>query len=347
MDQGASADLRWRVRLDPPPLNAFNLQVSVDQERQTLAWRDDWNPGPFVHLHDAATGVELGRVVCAALQITATASGFVLLDHGWRVDALLPPRLLVLTRVGDGVELLRYGVAPETSQIGAAPDGDRMILFRPGRCELRRRSETGSVRTWDWYQAGVDWEAGCVWGADDHDVSLEALDGSWSRRLEITDRFPRVASVGCGVLRLGYHGIRLFRPRGSLLTLLRPTSQPIWAVSAGDGGGAASVILGWKPRRFEIDLDAGRVLEEPADIGRVERLTSRVHYPIWHPRKELLAFRRREGRIDVLTTDGTPVTWLRVGGWPRAWFVSDDSLLVARGTAPEVYLERWQLNLSR
>ena len=39
------------------------------------------------------------------------------------------------------------------------------------------------------------------------------------------------------------------------------------------------------------------------------------------------------------------MTWLRVGGWPVAWFGGEHSLLVATGEAPEVFLERWKLNV--
>ena len=255
------------------------MRVAVDEERRAIAWRAEWEAGPFVHLHDAATGGELGRVVCASHEITPTAAGLVLLDQGWRVDGECPPRLLVVTRVGMAVQVLEQGVAPDTSLIGVAPDGDRMILSRPGRCELRRRSEEGSLRTWDWYSPGVDWEAGCVWGTEGREVSLEALDGSWSRRLQTARWSTPVGSVGSGILRLGYHGVRLFRPRGPLLTVLRPTSQPIWALSAGEGGRSVCAVLGWKPQRFEIDLDAGHVLAAPAGIERAERLTSRCTSP--------------------------------------------------------------------
>jgi hypothetical protein len=346
MDERPSVDLQWRVPLDPPPAYNVGLQVAIDHERQTMAWRAGWEEGPFVHLHDLATGSELGRVVCAPLEITATASGFVLLDHGWRPGAgeHLPLRVLVIAGLGDAVEVVDdIAVAPETHLTGVAPDGDRMLLFRQGRCELRRRSGSRADRVWNLWGSGVDWEGGCVWGTGTAEVSLSALDGSWSRRLEDTSSFPNVTSVGCGVLRLGFHGIVLFRPRGPLLTLLRPTSRWIADVSVGDGGRTVRSVLGWASRRFEVDLDAGRVLRQPRDIERRARLTPRVHSPVWHPAKDLVALRRREDRIDVMTTDGTPVTWLRSGGWPVGWLPGDDSLLITNGTSPDIFLERWRL----
>ena len=108
MDARPSVDLQWRVPLDPPPAYTFGMHVAIDHERQTMAWRAGWEEGPFAHLHDLATGNELGRVVCAPLKITATASGFVLLDQGWRSrdGERLPLRVLVIARMGDAVEIV-------------------------------------------------------------------------------------------------------------------------------------------------------------------------------------------------------------------------------------------------
>ena len=125
--------------------------------------------------------------------------------------------------------------------------------------------------------------------------------------------------------------------------MLRPTSRWISDVSVGHGGTIVRAVFGWTSQQFEVDLDAGRVLRQPRDIERQARLTPRVLRPVWLPAKDLVAFRRREDRIDVLTTEGTPVTWLRSGGWPVAWLPGDDSLLVTNGTPPDVFLERWRL----
>ena len=136
---------------------------------------------------------------------------------------------------------------------------------------------------------------------------------------------------------------RPLQATGSALTVLGPTSRWISDVSVGDGGRTGRAVLGWASRQFEVDLDGGGVLHQPRDIERRARLTPRVRMPVWHPAKDLVAFRRREERIDVLRTDGTPVTWLRSGGWPVAWLPGDDSLLVINGTPPDVFLERWRL----
>src|SRR4029450_4995505 len=93
-------------------------EVVVDRTGRSLAWRDDWEPGPFIHVVDAATGHELHRVTCAAHELVPFYDGFLALDRGWRPDRRdddrLASRLIHLTVGGGADQPLAPLSAPQT-----------------------------------------------------------------------------------------------------------------------------------------------------------------------------------------------------------------------------------------
>ncbi len=236
-----TAALVWRVPLPSAPAHEEGGTAAVDGAGRTIAWSGDWEAGPWVYLVDAPTGTVLHREECATTELFATGDGFVTLDEGWRPDGRAGKRLMTFRRTDAGLFVDRRSVPTGSSLIGVAPQGDRVIArSRGGRLELLSWPDAATLGGWGWrwHSTGVDWAAGCVWGMPgDQGLSFAALDGSWTSTLDLRPAWHQnVEGVGDGVLRLGRWGIRLFRPRGRVLTVLPPTSQWLRWVNVTDGG---------------------------------------------------------------------------------------------------------------
>jgi hypothetical protein len=317
----------------------------VAPDERTIAWWGEWEPGPFVQVVDVATGRELHREICAALNVWAAGSGFFTLDQGWRRGGQrLDMRLVAMLRDGDRVDVRSSEVAESTSLLGVAPAGDRIALFAGGRTELLTWPDRRVEMAWQGYSAGVDWEAGYRWAlsSDGRLLQLAALDGSWTRSLQVARRWYAVSSVGDGVLRAGSHGVRLFRPRGPVVTVLPPTSRTLWDVSVAGGGRSVRMVLGGKVRVFRVDLDEGRVLEAPADALHLARSPRYLPWhPVWHPTSDLVALIRRWPRTAVWSAGSGFACRLPDGSLPHAWLPARDALLASRWDGAATHLELW------
>jgi hypothetical protein len=337
----------WRATVEP---ESRLREVVVDRTGRSLAWRDDWEPGPFIHVVDAATGHELHRVTCAAHELVPFYDGFLALDRGWRPDRRdddrLASRLIHLTVGGDQTELIEHLMPPKTQLVGADPGGGRTLLYREDRTVLRSWPEGSELAEWVGFQAGVDWASGCRWSRPRHPgpFVVSALDGSWERPLVGSEDTYWLRRVGDGVLRLSWHGVRVLAPRGDPLTVLAPTSR-VFRYLQVDAGRTVKILLGGRPRRFTVDLDTPQVLEAPADAPHLVRSTVRPRFPpVWHPSDDLVALGDRRGRSLVMTTTGEPVCRLPDGSRPLTWFPGDRSLAVAAGLPHATFLERWRLS---
>jgi hypothetical protein len=337
------------------------VRVAIHGAGRTLAWSADWESGPFVHVIDAVTGHELHRETCATIEVHATRSGFLAMDHGWRQqgagDERMPWRLVLLGPRGGHTDVEVRDVVPDTNLVGVEPAGDRLLLFHQGRNVLCSWVDATPLAAWDGqYSPGVDWIGGYRWGRRQHTEPfvVSALDGSWEWALPGSERSSPLDPVGDGVARLGRHGVRLVAPRGDLLTVLTPTSRPLYRVHVGppDGTGHRWVhlVLGGRPRRFCVDLGAPRVVDGPSDAARLARVTARFGaLPVWHPTEELVALDRRRHRTMIMTTAGEPVCRLPERSVPLAWFPGDRSVLVASSDAPggtptpTTHLARWRV----
>jgi hypothetical protein len=319
----------------------------VAPDERTIAWWGEWEPGPFVQVVDVASGRELHREVCAALNVWAAGSGFFTLDQGWRPGGRrLGIRLVAMVRDGDRVDVSSSEVAGRTSLLGVAPTGDRLALFTDGRSELVTWPDRRLQMAWQGYSAGVDWDAGCVWAlpSGGRRLQLAALDGSWTHELPVARSRHTVRSVGDGVLRTGFHGVRLFRPRGPVVTVLPPTSRTLWDVSVAGGGRSVRMVLGGKVRVFRVDLDEGRVLEAPADTLHLARSPRYLPWhPVWHPTSDLVALIRRWPRTAVWSATGGFVCRLPDGAIPHAWLADGARLLVSRAHGGTGHLELWSV----
>jgi hypothetical protein len=340
--------LIWRS--PPSPHSDAPVSVAVDRAECTIAWWAGWESGPLVHFVDAATGIPLGSEPCAALQLVPAGNGFITVDHGWRRRRRASPQLVAFDRRDqrdDPISVTRQPLPGGGSLVGAAPEGDRLLAFHSGRSELRRWPELDLLDAWHWYVPGVDWEAGCVWGVDGHELQLSALDRSWARSIPYLHSWW-VHRAGDGVLRTGYHGIRLLRPRGPLLTVVPPTSRVLWHVSVTGGGRVVRAVLGDKPRRFLVDLDAARVVDAPRDAQTLARAPNRFlpTGPVWHPDPavDAVALTRRWPRAAVWAA-GHFLCRLPDGSSPHAWLAGGTSLLTSRRDGTTALLELWRLSL--
>jgi hypothetical protein len=322
----------------------------VDGGQRIIACVGDWESGPLVLFVDAATGNHLHGEDCAALEVFPADNGFIVKDEGWRGRHRGSPALFAFQRRGDRVKILRQAApgGADLQLVGAGPTGDRLVIFHHGQTELWRWPELDLLDTWRWYAPGVDWAAGCVWGTlDDRELSLSALDRSWARSIPGRPFVGQVRSAGGGVLRASYRGARLFRPRGPSLSVLPPTSRVLWHISVSGGGRVVRVVLGGKPRRFVVDLDAPRVLEAPADAQILAR--SRYHLPaapVWHPDPALdaVALVRRWPRTAVWHAGGF-LCRLPDGSTPHAWLAGGTALLTSRREHDATLLELWGIPL--
>jgi hypothetical protein len=154
----------------------------------------------------------------------------------------------------------------------------------------------------------------------------------------------RVHAVGDGVLRTGYHGIRLFRPRGPILTVLPPTSRCLRDVSVVDGGQIVRTVLGGKLRVFRVDLDTPRVVDAPGDAAYLARAREFLGQPLaWHPTVDLVALVRRWPRTAVWSTAEGFLCRLPDGSRPHVWLGMGSTLLTSRRDGSAMYLELWSL----
>jgi hypothetical protein len=217
------------------------------------------------------------------------------------------------------------------------------MLFADGRAELRSWTAHDPLAAWQWYAPGVDWEAECAWGVrSGRLLVISALDGSWARSIPSTWAW-RVHGVGAGVLRTGVHGVRIFRPRTAVVTVLPPTSRLLTDVSVAGGGEVVRTVLDGKPRSFRVDLRTARVLDAPGDAPHLARGTRRLARPaVWHPTSDLVALIRRWPRAAVWTASGRFVCRLADGSIPRAWLGARDALLTVRSEGAATYLELWR-----
>jgi hypothetical protein len=321
------------------------MTVRVTSDGRTIAWRGDWESGPYVHLVDTATGRELHREVSAtADDLYPAGTGFIGLDHGWRPGGDVDRRLVAFVRRDDQIDVTERDVMPKGWLFGVAPAGDMVALFSEGRAALRSWPDLRLLDTWGGYQAGVDFQAGYGWATADGVLRLAALDGSWTRSMPVPDWSWRIQSVGDGVLRTGFRGIRLFRPQGAILTVLPPTSRCLWDVSVAGGGQIVRTILGGKVRMFRVDLDTPRVVDAPDDVAYLARAPDHPHRPhAWHPTADLVALVRRWPRTAVWSAAEGFLCRLPDSSRPHAWLGAGNRLLTSRHDGSALYLEQWSI----
>jgi hypothetical protein len=339
-----TAELMWRMPLQPAPTRGNQLSATATADGRTIAWWSDWESGPMVHLVDATTGRELHRELCAATSdVHPAGTGFIAFDHGWRPGATAQRRLVALLRRDDRIDVTAHEVAPRTWMVGAGPEGDQVVLFADGVSALHSWPDMRLRTTWEGYAAGVDFHAGYVWATQDNELRLAALDGSWTRSMPAA-RWWRVDAVGDGVVRTGPHGIRLFRPQGPILTVLPPTSRCLWDVSVTGGGQVVRAVLGGKLRLFRIDLDTPRVIDAPDDAAYLARAPEFTGRPLaWHPTTDLVALVRRWPRTAVWSAAEGFLCRLPDGSRPHLWLGTGRTLLTSRHDGSTTYLERWSL----
>jgi hypothetical protein len=340
------AELVWSASIEPARPYPHAIRVTVDRAGRSLAWYAGWESGPHIHVVDTATGNEWHRVTCAATRVLAAGSGFFAVDHGWRPDRRgtdrEPLRLLCLVPGAGRAGEAWLELAPATSLLGVEPAGDRLLLFGEGHTLLCTWPDSIELAAWDGYETGVDWASACLWRrrrqAEPYVIS--ALDGSWERPVAGSERSWPLERVGDGVLRLGWHGIRLLAPHGDPLTVVAPTARSIYTLQV-IGRRTVNVVLGGRPRRFTVDLDTPRVVAAPPDAHHLVRLTTEPREPpVWHPTAELVALGHRRGRTLVMTTTGVPVCRLPDRSIPLAWLPQDHSLILATAS---LRLERWHV----
>jgi hypothetical protein len=349
-DRDRILDLTWSAVLKEAEVRTIHMAISGD----TVAWWSQHPARPAVlHFVDLATGVELHREPCFPSKLSPTGRGFIGLDTGWKSAGCEPARpemLVAYTRFGDRIVVERRPVPSQTRLIGVHPREDWILLDSPRGPELqswsdqrllaRPRPQLGEPQ--------VDWDGGYLWGhTENGQLRLDALDGSWSDVI----KFPTwgiVRTVGCGVLRFGYHGLRLYRPRRSQLeplTLLPPTARWLRDVEVADDGRTVRTVLAHKPRTFEIDLDACKVLRTPGDAAHLARAPVPTWADIaWHPTRDLVALVRRWPRCGVYSGTGRFLFWLAPYSRPRAWLASADAVLAIReGHSGAPRLELWAI----
>jgi len=333
----------WGVRLEPQPRYGHSIHCWFGLEGRTIAWTVDWEAGPVVSMLALETGMELHRETVAVQRVFPTHVGFIAEDRGWPDPR---PRILGLRpRSGQGDVEVTAVDRPEGMQlIGAAPDGEHIFTWREGIGELRAWPSLAVLRTWPGWAPGVDWEGGYVWlSGGGRSVLFRALDDTWSWSLGT--RTGWVVPVGRGLVQVGWHGIHMVDPvRRWSVWVLPPTVRSLPPVSVAADGHGLRVVLGGRPRRFDLDRDHGLLRAVPGDAARLAQAPDRLprNDAIWHPQRDLVAYARRWPRVAVRRLDGTVAWRLPDGSTPQAWSPDGQALALTRQAPTGWVLEVWR-----
>lgn len=366
-------DLTWRQTLKARRA-AHKIRFAVSGD--AIGWSAGEPAPPRVVILDRSTGVELHREICATTELFPTSAGFLAQDLKSRSSDQGASQLVAFACSEGRVVVRRLELPDGTSLKGADARQDRYLLSchrRAARLRSSRKPPLLQDRNWwaelrAWTQReplaiwrprahiGVDWDAEALWGieswssADEPytppaELVLDAIDGSWRHEIALARRSSGVKAVGCGVLRLGHHGIYLFRPGQEVLTVLPASARELVHIHVVDSGRTVRTVLGGEPRRFTIDLDNHLVLRAPRDAVRLARAPRRKQMMTglaWHPTLDLVALTRRWPRCAVYDGDGEFLWQLPDHTLPRAWLTAPDALLTIRSQDEQTAtLELW------
>jgi hypothetical protein len=129
-------------------------------------------------------------------------------------------------------------------------------------------------------------------------------------------------------------------PRMREITLLGAGRDELPPPSLAADRRVARIVLGGKPRRFELDLEAGEVVSAPPNAQKLARSNAETGH--WHPHADAVWRYRKDRRME-LVTPSEKLLVLPLGVWPLAWTPDGHGLVcVSHKDESERQLELWR-----
>lgn len=307
----------------------------------TLAWRTEWEDGPEVLLIDLAIGALVHREQnLAGKRMFCVDEGFLIEDNGYRLDGAKKKskearRLVFLSR--DGKTNQTFAAPPGIIR-SFSPDRREVASFHEGRLEIRLWPSLSLAFAQTGFKPGVDWDVRRTFCYDGKQYVALAIDGNCPPH-SINTGSETLYAMGQGIAQSGIGGLTLYSLLSNWQLTIAPPGEGGYVPSGltKDGRGIC-IVLGERPRRFDIDFAAGRLLSEPAFD-----LHPRDDEAWWHPELDAVLF-KRSGRLLLSTLDGRRLCRLPIGARPECWFDQGCALLV---TYPSADPDRLQMEVWR
>lgn len=219
--------------------------------------------------------------------------------------------------------------------VSVAPDGRRIAEWDGERLRVREWPSMHVLVEAKGHEPLLDWEEGVFFlkaGATRRAVPFEGeprdLDQAFTGRL------------GRGVYAETGSALVLHAwPALAPIRILDPGVDPVPSPSLASDRRVLRIVLGGKPRRFEVDLERGVVVRAPADKERLARVNAETGR--WHPHADAV-FRYRKDRLMELVTPEERLVVLPPGTWPRAWTPDGHALVTVSSEKGLRRLEVWQ-----
>lgn len=129
-------------------------------------------------------------------------------------------------------------------------------------------------------------------------------------------------------------------PRMTPIQLLGEGRDELPPPSIASDRRVARILLGGKPRRFEVDLEAGEVVSAPPGAQKLARSNAETGH--WHPHADAV-WRYKKDRHTELVTPEEKLLVLPLGVWPLAWTPDGLGLVcVSHESESERRLELWR-----
>lgn len=319
--------------------------IEVDPDGATLAWSSG---AGSLKVADLATG-EVRRTEPCLVRMGK------LFVRGQRVFAIddLGARLLEVDLRGGGVPAVRsVPVDHHHRLLDVSPDGERVLLQDeevdgvyewPALAPVVRR-RCGSL------DSIVDWGEGLLVAPDLGGRSVEIArivhGNAPGEHLALAGRRGKLVPLGRGLAAQTFPGLTLhgLRARWSLPLVTANVSLPATSVVADARG--LRVVLGGTPVRFDVDLEAGRLLARPDGLDRLLRESARNdESALWHPHADLAVVRRGSAFFEVRSTDGSLARSLPANTSPQRWTDRGRALVTMRsagGALGQSWIEVWR-----
>ncbi len=338
-DARALADALWRdelARLERRTVIPVGAGAGPDQSDSALVvtedglagWRADLNRGGRF----AVVDLERGAVLHESEEFHVAMAIFASARHVF-VDEISPEGRATLAFSRAGTE--RAPAANRIRLVDVAPGGDRFAEWNTeGTLAVRAWPDQQLLHAAEGHEPLVDWEVGVAFmrKAGRH---LAVRFGGEPRELDFLfrQRLGRgvYAETGSALILHAWPGLEPIR-------ILEPANDPVPAPSLASDRRVLRIMLGGRPRRFEVDFERGAVVRAPEDKERLSRLNAETGR--WHPHADAV-FRYRKDRLVELVTPEERLLVLPPGTWPRAWSPDGHSLIAVSSEKGERRLEVW------
>jgi hypothetical protein len=227
-----------------------------------------------------------------------------------------------------------YDVDPAGERVLVLHDDALRIHEWPSFRVLHERPRAGAL---------IDWEESVLLVNDAKDERWFVPLGGGEPAPIPSERadylFHRLAR---GVFAATGRGLRLYTwPGRHVIKLLPAAPESVPQPSLAADRRIVRIVLGGKPRRFEVDLERGEVVSTPPNVEKLARSNAETGH--WHPHTDAV-WRYRKDRLEELATpEHRRVLILPAGVWPRAWSPDGHTLVcVSTLDSGERNVEIWR-----